>query len=153
MQIVALREKLFPHLSEDCWLLYADGFGGRTQEIRFTVLDRFDPARCPPRQFVPVSVEAWRGKWNRRLRPFLMAAESRNLYQKIAGRSDTRRFGDIATIGIGYVSGANDFFHLRPSEVDRWGIPGTLPSPFGAQRACPAALTIDCWSCGQVDAG
>jgi tRNA1(Val) A37 N6-methylase TrmN6 len=29
VHIVAVREKLFPDLSQDCWLLYADGFGGR----------------------------------------------------------------------------------------------------------------------------
>jgi hypothetical protein len=28
----------------------------------------------------------------------------------------------VANVGIGYVSGANDFFHLRPSEADRLGI-------------------------------
>ena len=27
VQLVAVREKLFPDLSEDCWLLYADGYG------------------------------------------------------------------------------------------------------------------------------
>jgi hypothetical protein len=28
VQVIAVRRKLFPELSEDCWLLYADGFGG-----------------------------------------------------------------------------------------------------------------------------
>lgn len=27
VQVVAVRDKIFPELSEDCWLLYADGFG------------------------------------------------------------------------------------------------------------------------------
>lgn len=31
--IVVVRRKLFPRLSEDCWLLFADGFGGATSEI------------------------------------------------------------------------------------------------------------------------
>ena len=29
----------------------------------------------------------------------------------------------MASASIGYVTGANDFFHLRPSEAERWGIP------------------------------
>lgn len=28
VHVVAVREKLFPHLSEDCWLLFTDGHGG-----------------------------------------------------------------------------------------------------------------------------
>ena len=48
VHVVAVREKLFPQLSEDCWLLYADGFGGSTEEIRFTPRDRFHPSREPP---------------------------------------------------------------------------------------------------------
>ena len=48
VQIVAVREKLFPELSEDCWLLYADGRGGATENIRFSVVDRFVPSSEPP---------------------------------------------------------------------------------------------------------
>ena len=39
VRITAIRSKLFPELSEDCWLLHADGFSGSTKEIRLTVLD------------------------------------------------------------------------------------------------------------------
>src|SRR6185312_17479031 len=35
-------------------------------------------------------------------------------------------FGSIARIGIGYVTGANDFFHLSPSQAKRLGIPANL---------------------------
>jgi adenine-specific DNA-methyltransferase len=44
VQIVAIRKKLFPELSEDCWLLYADGYGGTTDHIRFTVQESFAPS-------------------------------------------------------------------------------------------------------------
>jgi adenine-specific DNA-methyltransferase len=33
VHVVAVREKLFPYLSEDCWLLFTDGYGGKTSEI------------------------------------------------------------------------------------------------------------------------
>jgi adenine-specific DNA methylase len=39
VHVGAIRNKLFPDLSEDCWLLYAEGFGGYTNEIRFSPLD------------------------------------------------------------------------------------------------------------------
>jgi hypothetical protein len=131
VHIVAVRSKLFPDLSEDCWLLFADGFGGRAGEIRFTALDEFNPAehRRPPSHAVAVPVVEWRTAWNRRLRPFILPAAIRQLYRAAAESPGTRRLSDAATVGIGYVSGANDFFHLRPSEADRLGIPAALLHP------------------------
>ena len=34
VQVLAVRRKLFPDLSEDCWLLYCDGFGGKNRPAR-----------------------------------------------------------------------------------------------------------------------
>ena len=48
LQIVAIRKKLFPDLSEDCWLLYADDKGGSTNHIALSVLERFFFPRSPP---------------------------------------------------------------------------------------------------------
>ncbi|MDE0449848.1 MAG: N-6 DNA methylase [Spirochaetaceae bacterium] len=129
VQIVAVREKFFPELSEDCWLLYADGHGGATEEIRFSVVDWFALSAEPPRQAASVPVAEWRRTWNRRLRPYLLNDSIRRIYQSIAIRQDSRAFGDLATIGIGYVSGANRFFHLRPSEADFWRIPEDYLQP------------------------
>jgi adenine-specific DNA-methyltransferase len=129
VHIVAVRKKLFPDLSEDCWLLYAEGFEGVANYIRFTVLDHFEGSLRPPRHFIQVSLQEWRAEWNRRLRPFLMSLDARDLYRNIAARSDTPRFGDLASVGIGYVSGANDFFHLRPSDAQRWGISSQFLHP------------------------
>ncbi len=150
VQLVAVRSKLFPMLSEDCWLLYADGFGGRTAELRFTALETFKPMACPPRQAVIVSVQEWRSLWRRRLRPFLLPSAARDLYRLAAGHPQSQRFGDVASIGIGYVSGANDFFHLRPSEAQRWNIPEALLHPAVRNgRSLPAhnltAATIAQW--------
>lgn len=130
VQVVAVRRKLFPDLSEDCWLLYADGFGGCTAEIEFAALDSFDPTKCrrPPRA-IAVPVDEWRVDWRRRLRPFLLSAAARELYREAARHPLARRFNEIANVGIGYVSGANDFFHLRPSEAERLGIPANLLHP------------------------
>ena len=129
VHIIAVRKKLFPDLSEDCWLLYAEGFEGVVSDIRFTVLDHFEGSVRPPRHFIRVSVQEWRTEWNRRLRPFLMSSDARDLYRNIAGRSDMPRFGDLASVGIGYVSGANDFFHLRPSDAQRLGISSQFLHP------------------------
>ncbi|KAA1012624.1 SAM-dependent DNA methyltransferase [Paraburkholderia panacisoli] len=149
LHVVAVRDKLFPELSEDCWLLYADGFGQQTEEIRFTALSTFRRMLAPPRSFARVSMADWR-LWGRRLRPFLMPGEARSLYREIVAHKKTQRFGELANIGIGYVSGANDFFHLRPSDASRLRIPKQLLHPTVRNgRALPrrrlTASTVGTW--------
>lgn len=150
LHVIAVRDKLFPDLSEDCWLLYADGFGQQTGEIRFSALPSFERMTAPPTRFVRVPLIDWRTTWGRRLRPFLMQAEARDLYRETVANEETRRFGELASIGIGYVSGANDFFHLRPSEANRLRIPKQLLHPTVRNgRALPVrrltASTVGKW--------
>lgn len=141
VQVVAVRAKLFPELSEDCWLLYADGHGDQTDRIRFTAIDRFEPAQAmqPFARGEDVSITEWRETWSRRLRPFVLPASIRALYARAAAHPTSLRFGTAAQIGIGYVSGANDFFHLKPSLARRLGIPTELLHPTVRNgRALPA---------------
>jgi adenine-specific DNA-methyltransferase len=129
VHVVALRDKLFPALSEDCWILYADGFGEKTDEIRFTVAAGFGEYVSRSSPFVTVPMREWREAWNCRLRPYLMPPLARDLYRHITSHPGTRRLGEIATVGIGYVTGANGFFHLRPSTAERQGIPSGFLCP------------------------
>jgi adenine-specific DNA-methyltransferase len=129
VHVIAIREKLFPELSEDCWLLYADRFSEAAVEIQFTALDRFHPSSQPARSQLRVPLEEWRTDWKRRLRPFLLPSSARQAYRELAARGDTKRFGELASIGIGYVSGGNDFFHLRPSQAAELGIPTAFLRP------------------------
>lgn len=129
VHVIAVRRKLFPDLSEDCWLLHAQGFQGRTADVRFSAVEDFVPQNQPPRRFERIHVSELRDRWSWRLRPFLMAKAARETYLGIAGAPDTKSLGEIAQVGIGYVSGANDFFHLRPSEAEHHGIPDVFLHP------------------------
>lgn len=122
VRIVACRRKLFPEISEDCWLLFCEGFGGRTEVIGLTTVDEFVPSSSPPSVSRTVPLSDWRSMGGR-LRPFLLPSTALSLYQEITCSQEVRRFGELASANIGYVSGANDFFHLRPSEVAGLGIP------------------------------
>ena len=126
VHVVAYRNKIFPSLSEDCWLLYANGFGGSTSTIRFSALDEFRPNATPPSAHVAVDLTDWKHNWNRRLRPYLLPQAARELYHSVLKKPDTKRIRNLARVGIGYVSGDNDFFHFRPSDADRWNIPTEL---------------------------
>ncbi|MGQ0629324.1 MAG: N-6 DNA methylase [Phycisphaerales bacterium] len=128
VQIIAVRDKLFPDLSEDCWMLYADGYGGHCDALRFTTLDHFTFAATPPRTGVTVTMAEWR-KWNCRLRPFLLDTAAREMYTRATESGCAQRLGNVARVGIGYVTGANDFFHLRPSQAERLGITRRLLHP------------------------
>ena len=140
VHIVAVRDKLFPDLNEDCWLLHADGFDASTNEIRLSVVDRFAPSDSPPNTFIAIPCNEWRGSWNRRLRPFLLPVGVRDLYREVLGLPDTVRLGQLASVGIGYVTGGNEFFHLRPSEAEEWEIADVFLHPtVRNSRALPAS--------------
>ncbi len=129
VHVVAIREKVFPRLSEDCWLLFADNAGCQADGIRLSKVERFVPGGMPPRASEQIPVETWRNRWRGRLRPFLLPPRTRGLYERMAAEPGAVRLGQIAQVGIGYVSGANRFFHLRPSEVERFAIPDEFLAP------------------------
>lgn len=122
VHVIAVREKLFPRLSEDCWLLYAQGKGGQSSSLSFTTMEKFSYSPFPPAVGTHLSIEEWRSGWSRRLRPYLISRSARNIYLNTALKTTSKRLSDFARVGIGYVSGANDFFHLRPSEAEAAGI-------------------------------
>ncbi len=123
VHIIAIKTKLFPDLSEDCWLLHAEDFGCSTSTISFTALEQFSPSDEPPKTAIAIDVDEWRRDWNSRLRPFLMSKSIRAAYREFARKPGTATLGSVAYIGIGYVTGDNDFFHLRPSQIDALKIP------------------------------
>src|SRR5690606_12021678 len=112
VHIVAIRRTLFPQLSEDYWLLHAEGHGGTTSHIRFTVSDSVEPGPRPPKAFMRIGIREWQETWNYRLRPYVLTADARELYTAVATHAESHRLGSLASVGIGYVSGANSFFHL-----------------------------------------
>jgi adenine-specific DNA-methyltransferase len=129
IQIVAIRDKFFEHLSEDCWLLYADGYGGISTSLHFTEADSFVFSTEPPKATVSIPVSELHDSWKMRLRPYLLPSTIREFYLKAAQTGGSFRLTEVANIGIGYVSGDNDFFHFRPSTAKRLGIPRNLLHP------------------------
>ena len=122
VHLTAFREKLFPDLSEDCWLLHCADFGGSTQQILLATLDTFQPMEAPPQNVKSISLRSWQSAGHR-LRRFLLPEQGVALYHALAQAPGVRKFSDIGHAGIGYVTGANDFFHLRPTEAQHWRLP------------------------------
>lgn len=128
VRIIAVREKLFPDLSEDVWIVHAEGFGGSTEDIQFSKHDRFDCRTRYHARGVAVSLTELAAS-NYRLRTSLLPPEIQSLYQRLRDSGDAIELGKIARIGIGYVTGANDFFHLRPTAARFLRIPGEFLVP------------------------
>ncbi|WP_245512515.1 N-6 DNA methylase [Rhizobium leguminosarum] len=123
VHVIAIREKLFPQLSQDCWLLYCDGRGGTTLDVCFSRVHHFEPSTEPP---IPDEFVRWSRlilDWRGRLRPLLISTDAREHYLSIRTEPTAIHFGDFAKIGIGYVSGDNEFFHLSPSQARLHQIP------------------------------
>jgi hypothetical protein len=64
-----------------------------------------------------------------RLINYLIPKKIRVLYEALRAASTTIRLGDLASVGIGYVTGANNFFHVGPSRARALGIPETYLIP------------------------
>lgn len=58
-----------------------------------------------------------------RLINYLLPPEIRSLYEELKGVTEVICLGDLANVGIGYVTGANDFFHVSPLQAQQWHIP------------------------------
>jgi adenine-specific DNA methylase len=133
--IATFQKKLFPDLSEDTYLLMAEDKGHGPAEF---VLRDFEHAgelrklrfsRNPHlRAFKPVPDECLLAGEGRLTECFL-SPKARGLYRELKQRSDTFPLGEIADVGIGYVTGANDFFHLGPDEAVRLSIPSDYLKP------------------------
>ena len=124
IEVIAVREKLFPDLSEDCWLLRASGYGGHCDAIHFVRLDSLGTQE-DSWAFEPVSVDEL-DRWGFRLRALLVPPPVRAAYLDLAVHAASSRLGAVARVGIGYVTGANNFFHLRPSTAAALDIPQEL---------------------------
>lgn len=122
VNVVAIRRKLFPELSQDAWLLFAGGRGGEAQKIGFTALDRFSPELAPDRPDRSISLRSWR-EMGGRLRKFLVSDRPLNAYLDVSARAGVAELGEVADVTIGYVSGDNDFFHFNQSAATMFEIP------------------------------
>lgn len=125
VHVIALREKLFPDLSEDAWLLLANGFGQRTSKVAFSAHDRFATVPENPVPHQVIDLERLRESGGR-LRPYLLPPEGLAHYKELSVQDGVHSLGSLARVSIGYVSGDNSFFHLRPSEATELGIPPEL---------------------------
>ncbi len=127
VELTAIKRKLFPDLSEDCWLLRVADRGAKSDGVHFRKVESFSDLASPPS--AELASRSWLEANDFRLRPLLLSSTLRGEYEELLARGGAARLGSVAKLGIGYVTGDNEFFHLRPSEAKAWGIPRDLLRP------------------------
>jgi adenine-specific DNA-methyltransferase len=120
--IVLFETKVFPTALEEVLLLFADGYG-------------FGPARgigvVTARDLSELTLEKIDGKGRGYLDrdlPLLrlLPKRTQSLYRLLARDPQVRVLGDFASVDIGIVTGANDFFLRARAEVEERGFDGSL---------------------------
>ncbi len=129
IRLIAFRERLFPELNQDTLCLLASGYG---QECRDFSLVIAESARSLGEIDLDNGVQMdaraiHEGK--QRIFQYLLPEKSRKLYNDLTQHKSVQVLGDLGSVGIGYVTGSNDFFHLSRSEVRFYGIPESLLRP------------------------
>lgn len=126
---LTFQKKLFPNLSEDTVLLLAENKGARHSTllhrdlVHSGVLAEIQHSK---RTTIP-GTRKLEGELliqgSQRLIESFIPKKARELYQELKQLTTTKRLGELVDIGIGYVTGANDFFHLSPEEARLLEIP------------------------------
>lgn len=132
--LLTFRKKLFPDLSEDTLLLLGEGKGGRSSNFHIRDLKHagaLSELQTSGSRLLPgarsVSAPALASGEERLVEQFI-PRRARELYRELRGTGleanpQTARLGELADVGIGYVTGANDFFHLSTAVATMWGVP------------------------------
>lgn len=132
---LTFQKKLFPALSEDTLLLLADdykgtfrGFTHRDVAHAGLLSDMQGSAtyRIGGTQKLKASCVS---HGSERLIEYLIPRKTRELYQSLKSDVSIQKLGELADVGIGYVTGANTFFHLSPDDVQEYGIPEEFLKP------------------------
>lgn len=116
------RRKMFKELSEDTVLLLCESFGEKCSWFTITAGTSIDDAELDEGNAIPVNISAI-SRGEHRLSRYLLPRRAIHLYESLALQEGIERLGRAADVGIGYVTGCNDYFHLSGNEAKTWRIP------------------------------
>jgi len=115
--VAVFDERVFPGALEDVVLLFADGRGAPSNAdvrvIGCTTLDDVEQRLEATGRSRGVQLASGQG----RLLSQLLPSKAQLLYDRLSTSSRTRRLGAIASVDIGIVTGANEFFVLTEADA------------------------------------
>jgi adenine-specific DNA methylase len=125
VRFLSFRKKLFADLNEDTLLLLAEDYGSGPAKFYLRdvahagLLGELDCSNSLSWRAMKAEELA---AGQSRITDHYIPAKARDLYRKLSQDVSVARLGDLADVGIGYVTGANGYFHLSPDEARIWDI-------------------------------
>jgi adenine-specific DNA-methyltransferase len=120
VSLITFDKRLFPDLGEDTVLLMCEGRGEPFHGFTLTRLADMSSLGVPVEAKSSVVMDAPAMSTGAiRMLQYLLPSATRELYERLESHPRIMRLGQIADVGIGYVTGANDFFHLSEEEAKR----------------------------------
>jgi adenine-specific DNA-methyltransferase len=130
LTLLTFKEPLFPELSQDTLLLLAENKKSSDATVKHLDLESLEDleslteAKLKQAQTIDAkAIIAGREKLNF----YFLSEYVQRLYKRLMTQSI--RLGEIANVGIGYVTGANDFFHLSQEEAKSWKLNENVLKP------------------------
>ena len=142
VQVIAMPPQTVSRLVRRLLAALLRRLWGMHQPHCFVHFEHIQFCETPPNADLTISLKDWQA-WGCRLRPFLLPPDVRETYREFADSPHSLSLGSVARVGIGYVTGANDFFHLRPSEAERAGVPDQYLHPCVRNGRCLAGQAIN----------
>lgn len=131
--LLTFRRKLFQWLNEDTLLILASERGAGLSRLLLRDLSGPNELVKLLEDTIETHTDLVEGseildhrslsRGGQRLINYLIPGKIRQFYEELKSAEMVFRLGDLASVGIGYVTGANDFFHMSPSQAKTWGIP------------------------------
>jgi adenine-specific DNA methylase len=143
LTLLTFREPLFPELSQDTLLLLAENKKPSDATVKLLDLESLESLKSlSTRQLEQAQTIDARAiiEGKEKLNLYFLSHYAQTLYKRLASQSV--RLGDIANVGIGYVSGANDFFHLSNEQVKAWKLSEAALKPAVYKGAAFKGLTF-----------
>lgn len=115
--VAVFDERVFPGALEDVVLLFADGRGAKgLADVRLVPCAAIEDVEEQLREATD-RPQSHQSMGNSRLLGQLLPAETRQLYDRLSTEHEVRRLGEIASVDIGIVTGANEFFVVAQEEA------------------------------------
>jgi len=123
--LLTFKERLFPDISQDTLLLLAEDKNGVPNGLFWRDLDKGEMLAQPVDKVLQSATELSYpalASGQEKLIAQLLPPEARALYRNLLEHPEVSSLGTLADVGIGYVTGANSFFHLSPERATELGL-------------------------------
>jgi hypothetical protein len=139
LEVVRVRERLFPDILQDVVILYADGHGGGTASVEFRLHQTLPELLSNHKNDLSILPTASLVEGNRE---FIRAHLDPVLQHLLATKlhDSTESLSKHCAFNIGYVSGHKEFFHPSQETQSAWSLPAhSLTTALVSGRAMKGA--------------